>query len=437
MLLKSIETLRRNVKTHLSLMKIRWKEISLMIEKLSTFEKRQMNSESSCDWLYWLDSAHLFEMILQSTEFLSKMHVNMTYYVNKFKELWHSLSWETFIRACSNDFARYSNESLIFSSDVVYYRCLKSHCICERSNHMRWVFIFERNHTKQTVNADKVLLQIQSLIRKSKLQKKWRNSFINQTIRDNELICLEDVFHYISLKNVVTQKSMIFIDYCFNDRERSEISFMNDRYIIRCIFNIRKLMLRSINLLSSIREELELTTFEHQYLIKSFQRDKCILLSLLCFIDAFELYCNMYRSLLEVYMIFASLTIIKKARRSNVFSLILSLHESDFDDVMKSLQSDLSALDQDVKMMINEKKKLICAFVMIFINDMSQQHQNSDFKQFNAIWDCRYCIILLKKWEQLDIDIIFLRKYHHQTLQIRANADSQRFKIREDEIWKQ
>lgn len=195
-------------------------------------------------------------------------------------------------------------------------------------------------------------------------------------------------------------------------------------------------MLRSINLLSSIREELELTTFEHQYLIKSFQRDKCILLSLLCFIDAFELYCNMYRSLLEVYMIFASLTIIKKARRSNVFSLILSLHESDFDDVMKSLQSDLSALDQDVKMMINEKKKLICAFVMIFIDDMSQQHQNSDFKQFNAIWDCRYCIILLKKWEQLDIDIIFLRKYHHQTLQIRANADSQRFKIREDEIWK-
>ncbi len=130
---------------------------------------------------------------------------------------------------------------------------------------------------------------------------------------------------------------MIFIDYCFNDRERSEISFMNDRYIIRCIFNIRKLMLRSINLLSSIREELKLTTFEHQYLIKSFQRDKCILLSLLCFIDAFELYCNMYRSLLEVYMIFASLTIIKKARRSNVFSLILSLHESDFDDVMKSL----------------------------------------------------------------------------------------------------
>lgn len=151
------------------------------------------------------------------------------------------------------------------------------------------------------------------------------------------MICLEDVFHYISLKNVVTQKLMISIDYRFNDRERSEISFMNDRYIIQRIFNIRKLMLRSINLLSSIREELELTTFEHQYLIKSFQRDKCISLSLLYFIDAFKLYHNMYWSFLKIYMIFALLTIIERTRRSNVFSLILSSHESNFDDVMKSL----------------------------------------------------------------------------------------------------
>lgn len=131
-----------------------------------------MNSESLCNWLYWFDSAHLFKMILQSTEFLLKMHVSMTHYVNKSKELWHSLSWETFIHVYSSDFARYSNESLIFSSDVVYYRCLKSHCICERSNHMRRVFIFERDHTKQTVNANKVLLQIQSLIRMSELQEK-------------------------------------------------------------------------------------------------------------------------------------------------------------------------------------------------------------------------------------------------------------------------
>lgn len=436
-MLKSIKTLQRNVQARLSFMKLRQKSIALTREKLSTLDKNRdkKNFDSSQDLLYWFDSAHLFNTILQASNFIAKMHVDMTHYVNAFKKLWHSQGWKSSIRACLKNFARYSNNLSIFSSNILYYQCLNHQCFCQNFSHMKRVNTVDRDHTSQTVLVDEILLQVQQLYRKSELLNHWKTLFAKVILEEKKLICAENCFHYVSEKHILSQKSNVFLDYWFNNIKSVTFQVIS-KFISQQIIDTQKLAVWSLNLSNSIREELELFTFNHQYLIKSFKLNKCLSISLMCFIDVFELYCNMYHSFLNIYMIFASLTTVERAKESNVFSITLDSYDSEFDDVIKALQEDLIELNKDVEMCINDENKFVCAFVMTFINDTSQQQNNSEFKHQNALRDCwYYYIIEFKIKAQLNFDTVALRCYHHQTLQIKYEVENSCIKFKENAIW--
>jgi len=396
-LLKLIEILQRNVQAQFSFMKLRQKLIALMKKKLSTLDKNRnkKNFNSSQDLLYWFNFTHLFNTILQASNFIVKMHVDIMHYVDTFKKLWYSQVWELFICACSENFARYSNNLSIFSSNIVYYQCLNHQCFCQNFSHMRRVNIVDWDHTSWIVLVDEILLQVQQLYRKSKLLDHWKTLFAEVRLKEKKLICVENCFHYMSEKHILNQKSNVFLDYQFNDIKSVTFQVIN-KFIIWWIIDTWKLAVQSFNLSNSIHEKLELFTFDCQYLIKSFKLNKCLSISLMCFIDVFELYCNMYHFLLDIYMIFASLTTVEWARRSNIFLITLDFHDSEFNDVIKILQEDLTELNKDVEMYINDEKKFVCTFMMTFIDDTSQQQNNSEFKHQNALHDCWYCIIKFK-----------------------------------------
>jgi len=55
------------------------------------------------------------------------------------------------------------------------------------------------------------------------------------------------------------------------------------------------------------------------------------------------------------------------------FSSTLSLYNSDFENVICILESELFVLNKDIILNINDQNTMICIFIMTFIDDMKQQ----------------------------------------------------------------
>ena len=128
------------------------------------------------------------------------------------------------------------------------------------------------------------------------------------SLQFKELIYIKNEFHYVLQKNIILIKLNVYLDYTFDD-----LNFINSRnnrydtFIIRRIFNKDKMLFRSLNLSPLIREELKITKFDRKYLIIILTFS--ILILILYFMNAFELYHNIYKSLLKIYFIFVELSV--------------------------------------------------------------------------------------------------------------------------------
>ncbi len=88
-----------------------------------------------------------------------------------------------------------------------------------------------------------------------------------------------------------------------------------------------------------------------------------------CFINKFELYRNISRTLLKIYLIFVLLSQQKQSRKTNILLLILKFYNSNFNNIVSALFLTFSKLDKDLQLLINSKKKFIYIFVLAFIKD--------------------------------------------------------------------
>ena len=417
---KSIETLCRKTQSRLPLMKIRKQRIPLVTAKLPTAGRAF--SSMPMDWLYWFDPTYLISTILSSEEFKAKMHFGMAEFVDSPKELWHSPSWDASIRACSGDFAycglRSSNQP-VFPSDAVYYKCANKNC---SRVHLGRVYTVGRDFSKFALQPGNITLQIQALRRVDELDSNWDSIFafnkMKFSLQSKELICIEDEFHYVLQEDIVSIELNVCLDYTFDDLNPIDSRIGRyDTFIIRRIFNKGKMLLRPLNLSPPVRGELEIAEFGQKYLITTLTSS--ILVPILCFMDAFGLYRNMYRSLLGIYFIFAGLPVKERKRRSNVFPLTFGPHGSELKDICDALKPRLAALDRGLSLEINGQKQVVCAFIMAWLGDMPQQQDNLGFKRQNAARGCRSCTILSEARDHLDFDVVLQGRYHHSTLALR------------------
>ena len=150
------------------------------------------------------------------------------------------------------------------------------------------------------------------------------------------------------------------------------------RYFVKRIFNVDQQKIRAFNLFASIRNELEIEIFDRQYftmiffhrktnmieIIDQFAR-KCVSMSFLMFLDEFELFKNVYRSMMNVYIISTILNYRKRNRRANCLILTLKFHEIKLADVVEILIEIFAKFDKNLLMNIQKKKKL-CAFTLKF-----------------------------------------------------------------------
>ena len=235
--------------------------------------------------------------------------------------------------------------------------------------------------------------------------------------------------HEISKLKVLSHIQNILLNYIFqNSRINIRIfESKKDVFLIRKILNKNSLL--SLCHTSSLKAELKIKEFKRNHFVQNFDCEftmkqfRCISISFFIFIDDFELYRNNYRIFMKVYIIVAALIFKKRTRRINVFSFILESHDSNFADVIKVIRF-FVLLNENIKVLINEQKIFFCIFILIYIDDMSQQQKNFDFKSQETTLKCRFCFISVNERHKLNYNIVENERFHHQTVQMKKKMNN-------------
>ncbi|KAI9749068.1 MAG: hypothetical protein M4579_007019 [Chaenotheca gracillima] len=416
---RTLGTLKTRVKASLPLMKLRKQEIPLLPEKVPTHSALSAS-------LIWFDPVCLFVTILSSPSFYKQLHQGMAEFVDVPKELWHSQSWSSSIRASNGTFACLENGEPVFPSDIVIFTCVEDSCFCRREDpvgeHLGQVYSVGRDYTSKgfagRIAPGQIALKIRPLLTASQL---WTTMSISvdPPALENELFLVEDDHHFVAQEQLVRREESVILNYHFDTAQDGPQA--QAKVIIQRLVNRESYTVRALNLSSPCRGQLELETFGRTHFVQMMGK-KCVTVPFLCFIDGFGLYRNMYRSLIGLYLIFAGLNSRERFRRANVFPVTLGPHGSNFRNVVKALQQ-FTVLDEGVDVELNGSTVHLTAYTLAFIGDMPQQQENSGFMGPRATRSCRFCLVAREERGDLSFDIVNKGRYHHQSVRLRREGD--------------
>ena len=427
---KSLSTLRKNFLGQFSLLPLRRVKIPVVSSKLPTLSPLEKNlAASAMRWQIFMDPKALISKLLQSPLFRKGMYQGMAQMVRRPFELWHSVSWGASIRTTSGEFAHYPDGSPIFPSDVIYFRCAVATCVCKTHSDMHLGRVLYVGKVSEPPESNNFIIHIhtQVLIGYKDATEKLKDilQLSGPVFREDELVVHEGNCLFLRESNIVQQETEICLDYNFQ-RAHSTTATRNNqkttwKYLIRRVVNLGMTSVRPLNLSTPIRGELEIATYGRQHLIDTFHNRSCISFPYQLFIDGFGLYRSMYRSLMGIYMIPACLSMAERSKRTNIYSITLGPHGSNFHDVISSLGA-LRDLDKGIEVDIDGQRTTVVAFALAFLGDMPQQNDNAGFKRPTAIRSCRQCLVKSDERGALDYDIIQKGRYHYQILQSRESA---------------
>ena len=277
---------------------------------------------------------------------------------------------------------------------------------------MKRVYEVDRDFQFVCLQSEIVTIQIQEMILES--------AFNFDFFFESQKFLLISIVHEIIELNVFFRIENVTMNYNFeNLKINTHSNIRSNFFMIKRVLKNSKF--RSICHISSLKIELKIREFTRNHFVQNF-RHSCISISLFIFIDDFDLYRNSYRSFMNMYVIVTALIFKERARRTNVFSFIFESHENNFSNVREALKSFIS-LDENMKLMINEQKTFVCVFTLTYIDDMSQQQKNSEFKSQRATLKCRFCFISINERQNLNYNIIENKRFHHQAVQMRKNIN--------------
>ena len=228
------------------------------------------------------------------------------------------------------------------------------------------------------------------------------------------MLLIEDADQDVLSEHILARRFDVAI--CRNDQVRSTAPLL-----VHQIFNVTRGDLRSINLSSPIRAELELEVFGREYLISQLIKGVQSY-PLVIFIDDFGLYRNMYRSITGVYAMPAGLPVSERQKSFNAYTIALGPHGSEFNDVMNCLHTSLGNMDRGCILEINGHKQAAWAPILAYLGDMKQQQASGGFLGLRANYCCRFCDAGLHNRGDLQRDILLHGRYHHEVFTIRKKS---------------
>ncbi|SMR43431.1 unnamed protein product [Zymoseptoria tritici ST99CH_3D1] len=331
----------------------------------------------------------------------------------------------------------------IFQSDFVLFRCGEDDCACvsddSKMHGGRVLGIGHDHRSVREVGVEEgdITVMIQPVIPAAQIPAAVASRF-SPALQANEVVLLEGDDRYVAVNDISAARSNTFVHYAFRSAlNPQDLPSGSPQYFIRRIMHADTLDApantpapgpgldpsRPVWQRDPIRGELEIMHFGRQYLVDTFSDRKdgrrVQSVPLVMFIDDFGLYRNMYRALTGFYMLFGSLSNKERNRRANCIPLTLGPHGSNMEEMIEAIGGTLSLLDRGAEMTIAGEDRLVCASTLMFIGDMKQQQTNAGFLGVRSAHGCRFCVHANDTWEELRLDMVAQRRYHHEVMRIR------------------
>ena len=408
-----LDSLKRQIRRHVPLLKLLRKPLTVVIEKQPSLPQQQKGMQRQRierqAWQYWYDPLDLVRTILSATHLRAKMFFGMAQYVDEPTELWHSHAWGSSIRSTSGEVCHTQEGELIIPGDLV-----RIHSSLYRIGRVTFI---GRDYRGDATGD--IIITLQAVAEHTRRLPILEKFDLNLDL-DNELFLLEDVLLEQSPQSIIRHLDIYYDrDYGWNGDD--ELIYADDRYFIRRVLNLQSSTVRPLRQLHPTRGELEVAYFGRATLEAIVARSP-LCLPYLLFVDDFGVHRNMYRALKAFYLIPACLDYDERRKLANVFTLSLGPHGANIKDVVEAFSRPLRQLDRSTDLEVNGITTTVWAFAITFLGDMPQQADNAGFMRHSAKMGCRTCFCSKDQRADLEFDIIASGRYHWETIQQREYA---------------
>lgn len=409
---RKLDSLKRQVRRHIPLLKLLRKALPVIIEKQPSLPQRQKGLARQrierLSWQYWYDPVDLIRTILSATRIRDKMFFGMAQYVDEPLELWHSRAWGSSIRTTSGEVCRTCKGQVIIPGDLVRIRTTSTWRVG------RVIFI-GHDHRRQAPSPGAIIITLQAVAEQRRLPSILHHLNLDHS-SNYEMFLVEDILLELPL-DAIDRHLNVYLDRDNDD----EIMFPDDRYFIRRVVNVQLSTCRPLRQLRPTRGELEVAHLGRKH-VEAFLSKPHISLPYLLFIDDFGVHRNMYRALKAFYLIPACLPYEERRKLANVFTLTLGPHGAKIDDIVEAFRKPVEQLDHGMELEINGEDEAVWAFSMTLLGDMPQQADNGGFLRHTAKRGCRTCYCANTDRANLEFDIIAQGRYHWDTVMRREEA---------------
>ena len=288
----------------------------------------------------------------------------MTKYVDDDIELWHFRVWKLLIRIIFDNVCFIQRNELIISKNIVRF-VKKNAFIIDYIFHCDKIIFIERDHRKNATKFEKIRIILQIIFEINYLKLHDYKNVIHD-VKFYELFFVENVIIEFFVKTI-QRRILIEMNKKYDDNEQNEQSFFDDIYFIRKIVSDDEI--KSFWMMHQTFDELKIQHFDRKYVKKVFDKSH-VSFSYFLFIDEFEIHKNIYRFLKIFYLISTALFYKKRRKIVNIFTFILNSHETKIKNIVEIIHKSIQKLNACINMNFNEFTKKVCAFNIIFFENM-------------------------------------------------------------------
>lgn len=175
-----------------------------------------------------------------------------------------------------------------------------------------------------------------------------------------------------------------------------------------------------LNQIRPIYSELEIDKYGRDNLVRNIYTKHCISMPILIFSDGFNLFNNIYRNEMDIYITPACLPAAERTKHENSIALILGPHRTNFYDVIANLPQ-LRELEEGIDIIGDDGSPLrIYICILAFTGDTSHQQTIAGFKRPGGTHKyrcCHKCDCLHQEYGDLQFDIIGHGRYYRKIIQ--------------------
>ncbi|KAL9041955.1 MAG: hypothetical protein Q9180_000933 [Flavoplaca navasiana] len=340
-----LDTLKRQVRRHIPLLRLMRKAQAVVIEKMPSPAERKKGHRKQMiertSWQYWYNPMDLVRTILSATSLRKQMYFGMAQYADEGTELWHSKAWGSSIRTTSGDVCYTRHGELIILGDIIRLRGVPY-------EYGRVTFI-GRDRQSNALVYDEILVTLQAVVDAYHPWVQQHHSHLHQQTSDQRELLLMDSLDFELGVEYMEQQAGIYLDRDYDNDDDDDDQDSNLPVAGWCLQRVLTFTgIRPLRYIHQTRGELE---------VEPFGRGKI----------------------------------------ANVFTSTLGPHGADKYDVVEATRRPIQNLDACLPMEMNGTQEGVCAFVLAFLGDMPEQAENAGLLQHQANMGCRTCLSQSRK----------------------------------------